>query len=83
MNIKHIQASVFLALIPSNALRENTLQNTLQHTFRLVPASSDWLLTFGTVAPGPGQAAEAGGSVLAGLGQAVVNQQLAAFPFIT
>lgn len=39
--------------------------------------------TFGTVAPGPRQAAETSGSVLAGMREAVVNQQLAALPFIT
>lgn len=41
------------------------------------------LETFGTVAPGPGQAAETCGSVLAGLGEAVVHQELATLAFET
>ena len=40
-------------------------------------------LTFRAVAPGSCLAAEAGGSVLAGLGQAVVHQKLAPLPLIT
>lgn len=40
------------------------------------------LVAFGTVAPGPSQAAETCGSVLTRLGQAVVHQQLAALAFI-
>lgn len=38
--------------------------------------------TFRTVAPGPGQAAETRGSVLAGLREAVVNLQLTAVPLV-
>lgn len=41
------------------------------------------LETFGTVAPGPGQAAETCGSVLAGPGEAVVHQELATLAFET
>lgn len=41
------------------------------------------LKTFGTVAPGPGQAAETCGSVLAGPGVAVVHQVLATLAFET
>ena len=57
--------------------------HTHTHTYRLAPACSDWFPTFGTVAPGPGQAAETSGSVFAGLRNTVVDQQLAALPFIT
>lgn len=48
-----------------------------------IKISINWVRTFGTIAPGPGQAAEACGSILAGLKKAVVNQQLAVLPFIT
>lgn len=41
------------------------------------------LVSFGTVTPGPGQAAETSGSILAGLGDAVIDQQLATLSFIT
>lgn len=50
---------------------------------RLVLACNNGLPTFGTVTPGPGQAAETSGSILAGLGDAVIDQQLATLSFIT
>lgn len=69
--------------VDCSVLVKNATEKTKRTRFVLYVQRLTSCYTFWTVAPGSGQTAEARGSVLTGLRETVVDQQLAALAFIT